>query len=429
MTENGNDEGSMPPRLLSFRVRNFRSFVDAQADIEPGVTVFVGSNDVGKTTLLNALELYGRIGAEGFAQVARKSELAGAEEKAVFSARWVEPDAGQEYLHEMVCDPKEPQERISWEDGECTWLPRRRVLHCAEREYEARGLKRFTSLGAVSVADWQTETDVPDELITRLSVALGFRTPTPYLFQPWSLSLRVPLDIDRVYGDGYGWLIWLADIINRRDDSIGELEERLQALFPHFRRVRVVEERWEVTRHTSGMEDRVLQVHDGPEPDEAKFLERFAEERSRRNALFEVECPTRDGLLADEWVPARAMSSGLLLAMAYLTTAMSSQPGSLLALEEPENGLNGQISHAMMEMFLEVVSERRHQLLMTTHNPFWLDLVPLEAVRVVTRDESGSHVSADAENLRRIREDGLHLSEVMGWGGPEQLLEKRGDGS
>ncbi len=139
--------------------------------------------------------------------------------------------------------------------------------------------------------------------------------------------------------------------------------------------------------------------------------------------------PSQPSLLDEcRWVPAYAVSSGILLTLAYLTVAMASPEGSLLALEEPENGLNRVVTERMMELFLETVRERGHQLLMTTHNEFWLDLVGPASVRVLTRDEHGTRINADPANLQRIIDEDLYLSEVMALGGPEGLLDpRRGD--
>jgi predicted ATPase len=388
--------------------------------------VFVGRNDQGKSSLLDALSIYGSLNSDALARLSsRDPDLYEAALGAVFTAIWHDRDSGRTYTHEIICDVKEPRERLSWFDNECEWDSRGRKLICNKVPYSAKGVRRYSPLGALQLADWQTETEVPDEINEGLATVGRFTAPTPYLFEPSRLALGVPLDVETVYRSGAGWVILLQALINRRDGSLEELEKNITELFPFFSKVFVVEERWEVQRTIVGLPGEASGM-DRQTSSHGFDLAALAENQSERRLRFEVKSPRRDRLIeGHEVVPASAMSSGLLLALAYFTVAIGNPAGSLLALEEPENGLNSVIALDMMERFLKVIHEREHQLLMTTHNEFWLDLVPDEAIRVVTRNEEGSHIHADPETARRIREEGLYLSEVMSQGGPEQLLEKR----
>lgn len=413
--------------LQRFEVRDFRSLVSATVDLQPGVTVFVGRNDQGKSSLLDALSIYGSLNSEALARLSsRDPDLYEAALGAVFTATWHDRDSGRTYEHEITCDAKEPRERLSWFDNECQWESRGRKLICNGVAYSAKGVRRYSPLGALQLADWQTETEVPDEISEGLAAVGRFTAPTPYLFEPSRLALGVPLHVETVYRSGAGWVILLQALINRRDGSLEELEKNITALFPFFSKVFVVEERWEVQRTIVGLPGEGSHVDRQTSSYDRFDLAALAENQSERRLRFEVRSPRRDRLIeGHEVVPASAMSSGLLLALAYFAVAIGNPVGSLLALEEPENGLNSMIALDMMERFLDVVSKREHQLLMTTHNAFWLDLVPEDAIRVVTRDEDGTHIHADPETARRIREEGLYLSEVMSLGGPEELLAKR----
>lgn len=413
-------------RLESLRVRDFRCFSDATVTLEPDFTVFVGRNDVGKSALLDALDLYGRVGRQGFRAITEDVHIEAAPTKPELTAVWQCLRSGHRFEHTIKCDPKLPKETLRWEDGTCEWNAKSRVLRCNDEEHDARGVRRLDSLATVTRSDWQAETDVPDHLIDTLVLTKLFLTPQPYLFEPSRLALGVPLHIDTVFRNGAGWVILLQDIINRRDGSLDLLESTMHGLFPHFGRVTVVEERYEVTRKVTGVYDEAIRAGEAGLPVQDEFLESYAKSRSERLLRFEVSCPqVRKHIAGCRWVSAETMSSGLLLAMAYLTVALSSHEGSILALEEPENGLNQVITLDMMKRFLAIVKARHHQLLMTTHNGYWLDLAGPDRVRVITRDDNGSHIKADPRNFQRIRDEGLYLSEVMGLGGPEQLLVPR----
>ncbi len=416
-------------RLASFEVRNFRTFVDETLSVESDATVIVGRNDTGKSSLLEALWLYGQIVAQGFRTVAKTAELADSVPPTEFVATWVSTTDSETYRHEMLCDPKRPQERLSWREHEYSWIPTERKLVASGSAFSPvrTGIGRYASLGSVSLADWLADSDVPPPTANHLSAVQGFRTPRPQLFEPTQLATSVPLEFEGLYPGGAGWAGMLQDVINRRDDSLEHLERRMRELFPFFRRVTVVEERYEVTKKVVGLEQGASDTSGFDRTDERQFLERYARHESMRRVVFEVQPP--DGRGAEPvWIPASQASSGLLLCLAYMTVALSSPPGSLLALEEPENGLNPTIATRMMESFLDLVRERDQQLIMTTHNPFWLDLVGPSRVRVVVRDEDGSHIRYDPGNFERIRDEGFYLSEIVNLGGPEQLLEKRRGG-
>ena len=428
--EQGNGEHKPKVRLNSFRVTNFRSFREAEIRVEQDITVIVGCNDAGKSTLLNALWLYGQVCESGFRVVASVLELADDAEYPTFVAEWLDEASGLTYEHTLVCHPRRQEERLAWAGGAVAWDPRQRRLQWGGDGCDAKGIRRLASLGSVPATTWQTDTDVPESIVDRVTTVRSFQTPLPYLFEPSRLALGVPLDIDSVSRNGAGWVMLLQDVVNRRDDSLEKLEKTLGGpdLFPFFRRVGVVEQRYEVTKKLVGMDEEAPGMPTAWTQDDERFLLWSAQRQSERQLRFEVDVHG-GGLFPNRtWVPASAMSSGLLLALAYFTVAMAAPEGSLLALEEPENGLNQVVTSQMMEKFLELVRERRHQLLMTTHNGFWLDYVGPQAVRVVTRDEYGSHVFADPDNFERIRDEGLYLSEVMNLGGPEQLLKKRRGG-
>jgi energy-coupling factor transporter ATP-binding protein EcfA2 len=388
--------------------------------LEPDITVLVGRNDTGKSSLVNALWVYGQVAADGFRALMRDRGPVGADAP-TFRTQWRDDRTGELYDHIISPTRGRLRESLAGPFGECTWDPRDRVLRWGRKRYEADGIPRLASLGSVAPSEWRSETDVPDELSECLGLARGFSTPVPYLFEPSMLAHRTTKDFVTTDRNGLGWANLLQEVLNRRDRSMERLEAGLKSLFPFFRSVALVEEQLFRYTRVVGADARFRGelLRPGPRPkDDDPQLERALR--------FQVETrgsgarrPVR------KWVSAESMSSGLLLAAAYLTAAYAAPEGSLVVLEEPENGLNRILVRNMMERFLEVVQQRKQQLIMTTHNEFWLDYVGPDRIRVVTRDESGSHVWAASDNMRKLQEEGFALSEVMAVGGPEQLIEER----
>jgi predicted ATPase len=413
-------------RLVSFEVENFRIFRQERFQVHPDVSVLVGLNDVGKSTLLEGMFHYGTIAhREGSLRAALASDdVPGRGQRSTrFLAVW-EVD-GERWQHSLRLDPDQPEERL--EQGDRFWSlnPKTRALTTHLGDFKLSEIKRYATFSQLSAQTWQLDTDVRPEVYGPTEVVRLFAVPVPLLLEPSFLAKDSSSRKSKPDRDGAGWAAWLQEIINRRNDDISLLESIMRDLFPFFRAARV-------------QETNIRLYGDGEESMRDLWSERLTDEDpsagdiaepswpwlpwaglSRRRVLITVGQEGAEDLV----VPAKRASSGLLLALAYLSAAIAAPPGSLLFLEEPENGLNARITFQMIEKFLDVVRQRGLQLVMTTHNGWWLDLVPPESVRVITRDAAGAHIHNDAaEAIRAFRAQDIYPSEVMTMHGPAGLL-------
>lgn len=85
-------------------------------------------------------------------------------------------------------------------------------------------------------------------------------------------------------------------------------------------------------------------------------------------------------------VPGWMLSSGTLRLVALLALLRHPRPPSLLCIEEIENGLDPRTIHLMVGELLRAAESGRTQVMITTHSPYLLDLVPLETLVLVERD-------------------------------------------
>ena len=83
-------------------------------------------------------------------------------------------------------------------------------------------------------------------------------------------------------------------------------------------------------------------------------------------------------------VEAKGLSDGTLRFLAILTALLTRPEGSLLVVEEIDNGLHPSRSSHLLRMLKEVGGERSIDLLLTTHNPALLDVMGTEIVPFVT---------------------------------------------
>jgi len=110
---------------------------------------------------------------------------------------------------------------------------------------------------------------------------------------------------------------------------------------------------------------------------------------------------------------ARFASDGTLKMLAYLTLLYDPDPPQLIGIEEPENYLHPKLLPELAEE-CDLASERT-QLIVTTHSPFFIDRLKPEQVRVLYRGNDGyTQVKrvADMPGIKEFLEEGASLGEL-----------------
>jgi predicted ATPase len=92
----------------------------------------------------------------------------------------------------------------------------------------------------------------------------------------------------------------------------------------------------------------------------------------------------------------RIVSEGTLRVLALCVIAVNPWAGSLLAFEEPENGVHPRRLELIAQLLLSVASEQGRQVLVTTHSPLFCDSV-LKGVQSRTADVRLFNVRRDAD--------------------------------
>ena len=81
------------------------------------------------------------------------------------------------------------------------------------------------------------------------------------------------------------------------------------------------------------------------------------------------------------------LSTGTLRILALLALFRHPEPPPLIVIEELENGLDPRAIQFIAEEIRNVVESGRSQVIVTTHSPYLLDLLPLWSIVLVERDE------------------------------------------
>ena len=106
-------------------------------------------------------------------------------------------------------------------------------------------------------------------------------------------------------------------------------------------------------------------------------------------------------------IPGWLLSSGTLRILALLALFRHPNPPSLILIEEFENGLDPRAIHLMVDEIREVVESGRSQVIVTTHSPYLLDLLPLSSILLVERVDGEPTFTrpADDEYLQKWSEN------------------------
>lgn len=105
-------------------------------------------------------------------------------------------------------------------------------------------------------------------------------------------------------------------------------------------------------------------------------------------------------------VDARGMSDGTLRYLAIVTAMLTRAPGSLLVVEEVDNGLHPSRAHVLVEMLRTLGKSRGIDVIVTTHNPALLDAAGARMVPFITvahRDAmTGCSVLTQLEHIQQL---------------------------
>lgn len=102
-------------------------------------------------------------------------------------------------------------------------------------------------------------------------------------------------------------------------------------------------------------------------------------------------------------VPGWMLSTGTLRLLALLALLRHPNPPPLIVIEEIENGLDPRSIHLIVEEIRNAVLDDVTQIIFTTHSPYLLDLLTLEHLVLVERDEKGQPCFIRPSNNEKLK--------------------------
>jgi predicted ATPase len=371
--------------LTHLRIQGFRCLQDTATDLTP-ITVFIGPNDSGKSSILDSLYALSQIVRNGierhalqqwaFDRFALPEALSdGSSEQRKWKTRLLfrSQDSSDVFDYELLMrfsgdgDYLPTKENLSVGGENLARSDGAKTIHFREeRGHPEKKEQRFEnqSLG--------TTPKIPEGLKSKW---FPFRSIAMQSFKASALAAPCEIQargVPRLGVDGSGLAAVLDYILGFERERFDKLEGDLKRFSP--------------------MIDKIQLRPAEPGPD-----------RSFRGVGKVVFFKSKDGSV----VPAFQASDGLLFALGFLAVLYSPEPPRVLLVEEPENGIHPENLEVVMGLFRRLAEGHFDappvQVLLTTHSPYLLDYAQPEEVRVVTRNEKfGTQITpmTDIPNLK-----------------------------
>ena len=372
--------------IESFQLKNFKAIRDSGPVEFTPLTVLIGENGSGKSSLVEGLETYNHI-VKHQANVAMRRWL-GFQHIAKFP---VSPETDSRNgakttnaieidLHGSVSDSSfqarmgvinNPKTNETIIDYEQLYIETHRVI---DRDRH----------GHVTILDRELTSDIPPDLSVlplpyglRVAVSLEHDDENLLALKAWDIDFDWQFVRLRSGGIGYpqtlersGWKIslesngsniaeYILDLRRQHRDAYDGVVETLQHILPYASAIEPV--------LTNDLERQVY----------IKMIEREFE------------------------VPGWLLSTGSLRILCLLALFRHPKPPPLIVIEEIENGLDPRAIHLIVDEMRDLVDSGRSQLIVTTHSPYLLNLMPLSSIVLVERKDGEPTFSrpADREDL------------------------------
>lgn len=391
-------------KLKKVRIENFRCYKDITVDFDD-LTTIIGKNDIGKSSILEALEIFFNnetvkidstdvnIHSNGNKVVTITCDFKSLPDRLVLDAD-AETNLTEEYLtmaedtlrirKQFDCSKAKPVETVTIIANHPKLPEMESLLTMKESE-----LKRIVKDNAIESPlnrnpvmrkkIWErfNAQNLLEEQVLSVALAgtkdiwsqLQKYLPTYALFQ----SDRSSKDSDDEVQDPMKNAI--KEALKQADEQIAAIQQKVKE-----EAEKIANETYEALKKISPEMAHDLTPKFTP-PTAAKW-----------NGLFSINMAT------DEGIPLNKRGSGVrrMILVSFFKAAADRRAKEdnrndvIYAIEEPETGQHPSNQKILIDSFYELANSGNSQVILTTHSPNLSKELPLESIRFVTRDEDGT---------------------------------------
>ena len=365
----------LPARIENLRVENYRALKAVELKTLTPLTVLLGPNGSGKSTVFDVFSFLAECFQYGLHQAwdrrgrAKELKTRGSTGPIVFELRYREKPSSPVITYHLAIDegakgPIVKEEWLQWRRG-AQGKPFRFLDY---RDGQGRAVSGETP------AEENQRVDIP----LRSPDLIAVNTLGQFADHPRVAALREFIT---------DWYVSYLSIDETRTQPEAGPQEQLS--------------------RTGDNLANVIQYLKEQYPDHLEQI--FEQLRQRVPRLERVEAePMPDGRLLlqlkdapfEQPILSRFASDGTLKMLAYLVVLHDPEPPQFIGIEEPENFLHPRLLPGLAEE-CRAASEQT-QLLVTTHSPFFLNMLRPEEVRVLYRDELGFTQTVRAADISGV---------------------------
>jgi hypothetical protein len=386
--------------ITQFHVQNYKALRDITLPLTP-IHVLIGPNDSGKTSILEAIAALCRSAEypldKIFPGTSNLPDLLWdtlGDDTVSLGAQIVDDAITGEYRIRCTVAAGAAGPRLAEE----VWIPNGQQ----PISFPPAGVITNLLISRVEGRGGMDRT-LAKQLYDALSGVVLFRWNPRLLKLPVVLDAAHRLSMD---SSGFGLAQCLDDLLGLDRERFRKLETKFCEIFPEMKSVQL----------------RSVNAYQWPQLNVAEDLPRAASVTGK-GIYFE--------LINGRSIPAAQASDGSMLVLAYLTLLHLPDPPRVILVEEPENGIHprrlGEVLNILRQL---IASQKRTQIIMTTHSPYLLDLFKPEEV-TLCRKEPGLSVSVHPLGLIPDIKKQLgvfNLGEIWTAEGDEALAKARADG-
>ena len=407
--------------LARLHIKNFRGYRDATIAFDENMNVIIGRNDIGKSTVLEALEIFFN-NEQIKIDVGDKNIKSNDSEKIEISCSFsvdddakiiidssVPVDLGEEYL---LNDNNELEINKVWDCSKKTIgakdlkifiKAKYPVLECGTLVGEKLSSLKSILKGCVSKEIYD-EVDKTKSSEVRKAIYLSqVNADTSFVINDIDVTADGMKDIWKsLQGSLPLYFLFKSDRLNSDKDSevqtpmkvvtksvIADLQEEIDSI------INTVREKVEFI----GKE--TLQKLSDLDPEIASRLSPEIHTKSL-DTIFSFD------LISDDGIPLNKRGSGVrrLILLSYFRAEAeksikdSHNQSVIYAIEEPETAQHPNYQRMIMESLLELANDKKHQIIVTTHNPEVAKLVDLNQLIFIYRDNDGNPVFEEKDEVK-----------------------------